>query len=195
MRDNWKSVVGFEHYYEVSSQGEVKSLKRTVPMSHGGSYRVKEKILKQYTSKCGYKFVRLSKGGKYYNKLVHRLVAESFIQNPKGKPQVNHTNKRGDKTINTVGFLEWSTAAENASHAKANGLTCRGPNPRKARIGESHGCAKLHDGLIRWIRRKGAGGKWKKAGEIMKDLEANGINVTQQLVYLIMRRKIWRHIQ
>jgi len=45
--------------------------------------------------RTGYQCVNLYKDGHMTTHLVHRLVAEAFIPNPKNKPEVNHIN--GDK--------------------------------------------------------------------------------------------------
>lgn len=57
--------------------------------------------------------------GDVHSVSVHRLVAETFIPNPDGKPTVNH--KDGDKQNNSVSNLEWATYRENAQHAQSHG--------------------------------------------------------------------------
>lgn len=76
MSEIWRAVKGYEDIYEVSSAGNVRNKKRRI-------------ILKPQTAKNGYQFVKL----RTENKLIHRLVAETFIPNPENKTDVNHKNR------------------------------------------------------------------------------------------------------
>ena len=68
----------------------------------------------QRTDKDGYKRVTLSAAAKSsYG--VHRLVAETYIENPDNLPQVNHINKV--KNDNRVENLEWVTNKQNTVHS------------------------------------------------------------------------------
>lgn len=63
----------------------------------------------------GYKMVRLTVNGKSKGYAVHRLVAQTFLDNSENLPVVNH--KDGDKTNNKVENLEWVTQSQNRRHA------------------------------------------------------------------------------
>ena len=69
--------------------------------------------LKQQEKK-GYMNVSLFKNGKKKNKLVHRLVAEAYIENIQNYPQVNHKDE--DTLNNTVENLEWCTQRYNNNY-------------------------------------------------------------------------------
>lgn len=109
MEEIWKEIEGYEGEYEVSNLGNVRSL----------NYRRsgKLKLLKQYTDKKGYEYVRLSKNGKGKIYKVHRLVAMAFIPNPDNLPIVNHIDEC--KNNNMVSNLEWCTVAYNNTYGTA----------------------------------------------------------------------------
>lgn len=106
--EHWKVVEGTYGALEVSDLGRVKSNLRD------------GRILKTSADSKGYLRLRMTIKRKRYAFKVHRLVAEAFIPNPEGKPQVNHID--GDKTNNSAANLEWVSNKENAHHAIANGL-------------------------------------------------------------------------
>ena len=68
----------------------------------------------------GYAQISLTRDGERHCTTVHRLLAETFLNNPAGKEQVNHVD--GDKLNNHAANLEWVTAQENVDHAHARGL-------------------------------------------------------------------------
>lgn len=106
MNEIWKNIDGYEGLYQVSNLGNVKSLNY--------NKTGKERILKPGTDKCGYRLVGLFKNGKLKFFTIHRLVANSFLENPDHKPEVNHKDE--DKTNNCVENLEWMTRKENNNY-------------------------------------------------------------------------------
>lgn len=126
MREEWRPVVGYEESYEVSNFGEVRGVDRWVPSVHGERFK-KGVIKSKKTDKDGYFRVYLSKSSKKKQFMVHRLVAEAFLDNLNNDPVVNHID--GDKQNNRADNLEWCTRSYNDLHAFKLGLrvpTCGG---------------------------------------------------------------------
>ena len=72
--------------------------------------------LKSYLdSKHNYLMVGLSINGVYYRKIVHRLIAITFIPNPDNLPEVDHKYK--NNLNNNVENLRWCTRKENLNHS------------------------------------------------------------------------------
>ena len=85
-------------------------------------YHEPRKLKKVFDKGNGYFLVSLVDGkGLVKNRFVHRLMAQTFLENPLNKPQVNH--KDGNKTNNSLDNLEWVTGKENSIHAVNLGLT------------------------------------------------------------------------
>lgn len=96
----FEKIRDFENY-SITENGEVFSQKTN-----------------RYLKKCirnGYYNVSLCSNGKKINKHIHRLVAEQFIENKNGYPQINH--KDGNKLNNNLINLEWCTSSENIKHS------------------------------------------------------------------------------
>ena len=107
----WKDIEGYEGLYQVSNLGRVKIMR----FINKNTNIEKERIKSQKIRKDGYLEVALYKNGKGKYIQVHRLVAKSFIPNPKKLPQVNHID--GIKTNNIVENLEWVSISDNAIHS------------------------------------------------------------------------------
>lgn len=97
--------------YGVDENGNVYSLPR--------QYKPKLQKLKPRANNKGYLQVQIYNEFGVYKALIHRLVAETFIPNPKNKPEVNH--KDGNKNDNSVNNLEWVTRKENVQNAIERG--------------------------------------------------------------------------
>lgn len=124
--EQWKTAVYdgelYEGLYKVSNLGRILSL----------NYRRtgKSELRKPNEDKGGYLQVGLSKNRKRKMCKVHRLVAETFLENPENLPEVNHKDE--DKTNNFVFLnedgsvdkkksnLEWKSHIDNLNHGTHN---------------------------------------------------------------------------
>jgi len=96
----WKQVPWYENY-EINNIWECTNTKFN-------------RVLKLNYTMTWYKKIRVSKNNIPKSLLVHRLVAELFIREPKENEQVNHKNWVKDD--NRVENLEWCTASKNQKH-------------------------------------------------------------------------------
>ena len=139
MNEIWKSIMGYEGYYEVSNLGNVHSVDRIIVNKNGRKRFFNSKILKLLTNIDGYLVIQLNKNGKGKQFRVNRLVAHAFIPNPDNKLVVNHKdcNKKNNLSTN----LEWNTVSENTQHAYDNGLN-KSPKYYLNKFGVEHNRSK-----------------------------------------------------
>ena len=123
MNEIWRTAVYdgelYEGLYQVSNLGRILSL----------NYRNtgKSELMTPYEMPNGYLQVGLCKNEERKNCYVHRLVTESFLENPDNLPEVNHIDE--NKTNNFVGTpendfrdgnLEWKNHRDNLNHGTRN---------------------------------------------------------------------------
>ena len=89
--------------YEISNFGRVRNIKTGL-------------IKKTKLEKTGYHSVCLNKDKKPYTKLIHRLLAILFIDNPNNKSVIDHID--GNKINNNLDNLRWCTHSENSFNSK-----------------------------------------------------------------------------
>lgn len=114
--EKWKDIPGYEGMYQAHPDGMIKSVERTVTHKNGNVHVYPEIVLKQKIDKDGYCVVTLYRNSerKYYN--VHRLIAQTFIENPDNLPCINH--KDFNRSNNCINNLEWCDVLYNNRYSK-----------------------------------------------------------------------------
>lgn len=193
VNEEWRDVKGYEGLYQVSNFGRVKSLDYYQKNPQKKSTKLslfKEKVLKQCHDKDGYCYISLAKKEKAKTARVNRLVAQSFIPNPKNLPCTNHIDN--DRTNNSIGNLEWVTVAENNKHRMLHGNQIRGESVNTNKLTEKEVLE------IRELYKNSVDGRKyrnKKVKGILKQKDlAKKYNITPAQIYSITRRKCWKHI-
>lgn len=100
----WRSVPGYEGYYEVSDQGDVRRIARSKGATVG-------RILAHRVGTDGYPYVHLAKDAVHRNRAVHILVLEAFA-GPR-PPGMEACHNDGDKRNAALSNLRWGTPSEN----------------------------------------------------------------------------------
>ena len=105
----WKDVINFEGLYQVSNLGRIKRLQRITTSNRS----LKERLLNPTIVQNEYLRVSLSYGNIKKTKLIHILIAESFLdyKSNKGVIAVDHINN--NKHDNNLSNLQIITTSEN----------------------------------------------------------------------------------
>lgn len=108
----WKDIKGYEGLYQVSNEGRIKSVDRTIETSNTTRH-YKGKIIKQHLSTTKYWYVDLYNNGIRCRYKIHRLVATAFVENPNNYNVVDHIN--GNRNCNKAENLRWCSQQQNNS--------------------------------------------------------------------------------
>lgn len=154
----WQDIPGYRGYYAINEYGDVLSVRRN-------------KVLVPVKVSNGYLSVQLSVLGKVKRIRIARMVAELFVPNPNGYPQVNH--KDGIKTNNHKDNLEWCTQSQNVTHAYDMGLMAS----------ERDGNAKLTIRDVKYIRSQ-------KGKKFHREI-AEEMGVCKSTIGFILRGESW----
>lgn len=113
----WRWYDGYVNLYQVSTRGQVRGVDRWVTDSKGRKRFIKGRILKPRRDKNGYLCVTLSRDGKERTFKIHRMVAETWLDNPENKPEVNHLDENPGNP--DVFNLSWASRIENQNWGTA----------------------------------------------------------------------------
>ena len=121
----WRTAIYDGETYE---DFEVSNLGRILSLNYKNTG--KSELLEPSETTCGYLVVNLCKNEKRKTCLVHRVIAETFLENPENLPEINHKDE--DKTNNFVFLnedgsvdkeksnLEWKNHRDNCNHGTRN---------------------------------------------------------------------------
>lgn len=170
MEKIWKTIPKYSRY-KASSDGEIYT-----PNWKGGKTG---KVMKPAVDSNGYmRTMLVDDEGRTRTIKVHRIIAQTFIENPDELKEVNHLN--GNKADNRVENLDWVSHQQNIRHSFDNGLQ----NNR----GINNPFSKLTERDVLEIRAK-----FKPRIYGRKEL-ALEYNVKQTTIKDVILRKSWNHI-
>lgn len=177
----WRDIPGYEGFYQVSPDGEVRSVAREVwqqnrPGRSAYARHFQTRLLKPSPDFHGYASVTLHAHGRKATKGIHKLVALVFIGPPPDGHGVRHLD--GDRSNPRLSNLVYSTQKVNLADRLIHGTHNRG---------ERHAMAKIVEADVLEIRRRAA------LGERHADI-GHDYDLTQSGVWRIVRRKTWPHI-
>lgn len=129
MEEIWKEVYGYDHLYEISNKGRLRT-----KYSGKRGYTKDYKLITPLDNGHGYLKFNLRLNHKQKTVYVHQLVAEAFIENPNGYMEINHKDE--DKKNNHVDNLEWCERKYNQNYGTL-GIRLSVSHSRKIRCKEN----------------------------------------------------------
>ncbi len=166
--EQWRPVVGYEGWYEVSDHGRVKRVRK--------GHRTRVGFILRPKIAHGYEQVGLTRDAVQRWFSVHRLMMAAFVGPcPAGK-EVNHKN--GVKADNRLCNLEYVTHKENMRHAvKVKG------------VGRWN--IKLTERVVRAIRRRyeHCGAVPLNYAEVGREYGVQGATIKS-----VVLRRTWAHV-
>jgi hypothetical protein len=175
-KERWRPVVGFEHRYEVSDLGRVRSKDMLVGARGGGVALRKGRMLKPVFCVFGYPKLSLTDGPKRIQRNVHVLVLEAFRgPRPQPYPLCHARHLNGDERDCRLKNLVWGSALANNQDKEIHGTLCKG---------ETVGTSKLKERQVLSIRRS----------KLSSKALASKYAISEGHVYQIRSRRCWRHL-
>lgn len=133
----WRPVVGYEGVYEVSDQGQVRSLDRNIEQAsrNGTVYTrfISGQVMNPTVGTHGYPHVTLRRSGTAKLSVVHRLILEAFVGPCPDGMEACHNN--GARTDNRLENLRWDTPSNNNLDRTRHGTN---PNAAKTHCKRGH---------------------------------------------------------
>lgn len=170
--EQWKPVVGYEGFYEVSNLGRVRSTATRHPRWPSG------RTMSPNRHPDGHLLVGLTRPGRKLRKeKVHRLVLEAFVGPCPQGMQACHND--GNPQNNCVENLRWDTPSRNQQDRRRHGT---------ATLGETHRDAKLTALKVRLIRDGYASGVYQRELAVQ-------YGVSQSVISSVVTRKTWSHVE
>ena len=177
--DEYRFVDGTEENLVISVRGEV--LKRYPRSYRYGGRRDFYEFVNVKPNASGY--LQVNVPIRNTTTLVHRLVAEAFIDNPNGYTEIDHLNR--NKLDNSVANLRWVTHSENMRNSTMHKVRSSWQNIVATDLvtGDTYEFSRSRD-IVPFSLSRGWGRGWSTA--IHRKLESGG-GVAYQLYWQVKK--------